>query len=285
MIKLFSVAWLCAGLAMAQGEPEKVTVPLHDPARPARIRAQLMMGGITVRGADIRNVVVEANGRGAEHPRRHESRPSAADGMKRLELPGSAGLEITEDDNVVNIKTASWNRAADLTITVPRHSSLQLKCMNDGDIYVEQVDGEIDTNNLNGKITLRNVSGSVVAHSLNGAVLATMDRADPGKPMSFSTLNGDIDVTLPPTIKANVRMKTDNGEIYSDFDVKLEPGSQMTQNEPDRDRDRDTDRERNRERARYHVRFDRGLRGTINGGGPEFQFTSFNGQIYIRKKK
>ncbi|MBV9308345.1 MAG: hypothetical protein JOZ45_19525 [Acidobacteriaceae bacterium] len=35
----------------------------------------------------------------------------------------------------------------------------------------------------------------------------------------------------------------------------------------------------------YHLRFDRTLRGTINGGGPEFQFTTFNGQIYIRKKK
>jgi hypothetical protein len=33
------------------------------------------------------------------------------------------------------------------------------------------------------------------------------------------------------------------------------------------------------------LRFDRALRGTINGGGPEYQFTTFNGQIYLRKKK
>ena len=32
-------------------------------------------------------------------------------------------------------------------------------------------------------------------------------------------------------------------------------------------------------------RVDRTLRGTINGGGPEYQFTSLNGQIFIRKKK
>jgi DUF4097 and DUF4098 domain-containing protein YvlB len=161
-----------------------------------------------------------------------------------------------------------------LVITVPRRSSLRLKCMNDGDIHVEQVDGEIDANNLNGRITLKNVSGSVVAHSLNGAVSATMDRIDSGKPMSFSTLNGDIDVTLPDTLKANVRMKTDNGEIYSDFEVKLIAGASVEGNNAGRQPD-----------GSYHLRFDHALRGTINGGGPEFQFTSFNGQIYIRRKK
>jgi hypothetical protein len=35
----------------------------------------------------------------------------------------------------------------------------------------------------------------------------------------------------------------------------------------------------------YHLHFDHALRGTIDGGGPQFQFTTFNGQIYIRRRK
>jgi DUF4097 and DUF4098 domain-containing protein YvlB len=236
-----------------------------------------MSGGITVRGADVKEVLVEARSRGerGERERDHRSdRADRSDGMKRLDLPGNAGLDVTEEDNVVTIKTSSMNRPADLVITVPRRSSLRLKCMNDGDIQVEHVDGEIDANNLNGRITLKNVSGSVVAHSLNGAVFATIDRIDSGRPMSFSTLNGDIDVTLPDNLKANVRMKTDNGEIYSDFEVKLIAGASVEGNNSGRQPD-----------GSYHLRFDHALRGTINGGGPEFQFTSFNGQIYIRRKK
>jgi hypothetical protein len=31
------------------------------------------------------------------------------------------------------------------------------------------------------------------------------------------------------------------------------------------------------------VKMDKTVRGTINGGGPEMQFTNFNGEIYIRK--
>ncbi len=272
-----AILFLCAGALLAQDGNEKATVPLKDPSRPARIEARLMSGGITVRGADVKEVLVEARSRGERGERehdRHSDRADRSDGMKRLDLPGNAGLDVTEEDNVVTIKTSSMNRPADLVITVPRRSSLRLKCMNDGDIHVEQVDGEIDANNLNGRITLKNVSGSVVAHSLNGAVFAAIDRIDPGKPMSFSTLNGDIDVTLPDNLKANVRMKTDNGEIYSDFEVKLIAGASVEGNNSGRQPD-----------GSYHLRFDHALRGTINGGGPEFQFTSFNGQIYIRRKK
>jgi putative adhesin len=268
-----AILFLCAGALLAQDNNEKATVPLRDPSRPARIQVSLMMGGITVRGADIKEVLVETHSRG-ETERHDRHSPARADGMKRLDLPGNAGLDVVEEDNVVTIKTSMMNRAADLVVTVPRRSSLRLKCMNDGDIYVEQVDGEIDANNLNGKVTLKNVSGSVVAHSLNGAVTASLDRIDAGKPMSFSTLNGDIDVTLPDTLKANVRMKTDNGEIYSDFEVKLIAGTSIEKGNSGRQAD-----------GSYHLRFDHALRGTINGGGPEFQFTSFNGQIYIRKKK
>ena len=280
MNKLTAILFLSAGILFtpavrAQDSGEKVTVPLHDPSRPARIRASLMNGGITVRGADVKEVTVQTNSREDGEPRhrrapRHDE--TNTDGMKRLDLPG-VGLDVTEDDNQVNIKT-SFNQSSSLLITVPRRSSLQLKCMNGGDIVVEQVEGEIDATNLNGKVTLRNVSGSVLAHSMNGTVSATLDRIDPSKPMSFSTMNGDIDVTLPPTVKANVMMKTDNGSIYSDFEVKLTPGSNISPNANGRQPD-----------GTYHLKFDHGLRGSIDGGGPEYQFTSFNGQIYIRKKK
>ena len=46
-----------------------------------------MMGGITVRGADIKEVLVEAHSRG-ETERHDRHSPARADGMKRLDLPG-----------------------------------------------------------------------------------------------------------------------------------------------------------------------------------------------------
>jgi DUF4097 and DUF4098 domain-containing protein YvlB len=194
--------------------------------------------------------------------------------MHKLEIPGNMGLDIVEENNVVTIKSTNWNGDGGLSIMVPRKSSLQLKCVNNGDIEVSDVDGEVDAENLNGRIILNNVSGSVVAHSLNGEVKATLDRVDPNKGMSFSTMNGMVDVTLPKDVKANLRMKTDNGDIYSDFDVKLNA-----------DRSAQTETSGSPREGRYHVRIDKALRGTINGGGPEIQLISFNGQIYLRQKK
>ncbi len=255
----------------------KLTVPLHDPSRPAQIRAQLLSGGITITGYDGRDVLVETHGGGkAKRGRRSDDdEDSSPHGMHKLEIPGgNMGLDIVEEDNVVTIKSTTWSGDGGLVIMVPRRSSLQLKCVNNGDIEVSGVEGEVDAENLNGRITLNNVSGSVVAHSLNGEVKASMDRVDPNKAMSFSTMNGNIDVTLPKDVKANLRMKTDNGDIYSDFDVKLSA-----------ERSAQTETSGNPREGRYHVRVDKALRGTVNGGGPEFQLISFNGQIYLRQKK
>jgi DUF4097 and DUF4098 domain-containing protein YvlB len=274
MNKVLITMALCAAALRAQDGAGKITVPLPDPSRPPRIHAQLTSGGITVRGADVKDIQVETRAGRHDEDDEDESRPARADGMKRLQLPGNAGLEIVASENNVDIKTKSWSTPSNLVITVPRRSSLQLKCMNNGDIVVEGVEGEIEANNLNGRITLRNVSGSVLAHSLNGAVVASLNRVDQTKPMSFSTMNGEIDVTLPADTKANVRMKTDNGEIYSDFDVKIDAQASAQPAESGRQKD-----------GTYRLRFDRSLRGTINGGGPEYQFVSFNGQIYIRKRK
>jgi len=245
----------------------KVTVPLTDPSRPVTLRAHLVSGSITVKGADVKEVIVEARARGGE-----ESRSGGrAEGMKRIPMT-STGLNIEAENNNVRISTDSYQRTIDLIITVPTHTSASLHTVNDGNILVSGIDGELDINDVNGEVDLKNIGGSVVAHALNGHVVATFNRIDPQKPMAFSSLNGDIDVTFPADLKANVSLRTDNGEVYSDFDVKVQPTSPQQTVEDDRGRG-----------GKYKVKIDKNVRGTINGGGQEIQFKNFNGNIYIRK--
>src|ERR1700733_9204396 len=242
------------GVRAEEAPPDRVNVPLTDPSRPAVVNASLMNGGITVTGYAGKEVIVEA------HPRGLESR--------------GTGLSVEEQDNQVNIGVREMNRTVDLVIQVPFNTSLKLKCLNDGNIQVDHVSGEIDANDLNGGVKLTNISGSAVAHSMNEDVTVTFDKVTPGKAMSFSTMNGDIDVSLPADTKARVKMKADNGEIYSDFEVRQEAGPAGT-NVTDT----------GRKDGRFHVQFEKALYGSINGGGPEMQFTTFNGKIYVRKRK
>ena len=262
MATLFAVAQ-----PMCAESDNKVTVPLTDPARPVTLRAHLVSGSITVKGGDVKEVVVEARARGSEESR-GEGR---SDGMKRIPMT-STGLNIEAENNNVRVSTDSYQRTIDLTITVPTHTSVSLHTVNDGNILVSGIDGELDINDVNGEVDLKNIGGSVVAHALNGHVKVTFNRIAPQKPMAFSSLNGDIDVTFPADLKANVSLRTDNGEVYSDFDIKVLPTSPQQTVEDNRGKG-----------GKYRVQIDKNVRGTINGGGQDMQFKNFNGNIYIRK--
>lgn len=261
---------LAAGAAWAQDAGERVTVPFSDPSRPHTLKVNLIDGGITVKGYDGKEAIIETRGGGGE--REHHRMPRGAEGMKRIQNT-SMGLTAEEEDNVLTIG-AHPGREVDLTIQVPVNTSLKLTCVNGGDIAVDHISGEIEVNNINGGVRLTNVSGSVIAHALNKNVVVKLNSITPDKSMSFSSLNGDVDVTLPADTKARVKLKTDNGEIYSDFDVKLDASAQHPIVEDGR-----------ANRGKYRVRIDHAMYGTINGGGPEFQFQTFNGNIYIRKAK
>jgi len=179
---------------------------------------------------------------------------------------------VEEENNEVNINTDSYMHPIEVTVSVPVHTSLKLRAVNDGDIVVTGVDGDLDVDDINGAVTLNNVSGSVVAHALNGHVYATLTRVDPQKAMAFSSLNGNIDVTFPADLKANVSIRSDQGDVFSDFDIQLKAASSQPVVEDGRGHG-----------GKYRVKIDKTVHGTINGGGPEIQFRNFQGKIYIRK--
>jgi len=271
-------------MALAQeGQVDRTTVPFSDPSAPGTVKVTVFRGGITVTGYSGKEVIVEARVRSTALQEQEEEVNEKAKGM-RLIRSSASGLSVTEEDNVMSIGSQSMKTAVDISIQVPFKTTLKLGCYNNGDITVEKVTGEIEVNNHNGAITLTDITGSVVANTFNGELKVTFVSITPDKPMSFSTWNGDVDVTLPGSFKADVKMSSEQGDIYSDFDVQIKAQPPQAQEE---DQEQDVDEEERgerRERARYRIRFDKTIYGAINGGGPAFTFKTFNGDIYIRKK-
>ena len=265
-----SILLFVSAIALLGQDQDRATIPFSDPAKPRTLIVNLLNGSITVRGYEGKDAVVDANSRGGFRPPRRGSPPP---GMHRLE-GGTGTVEMSEINNVITV-TGGITRHADLTIQVPVQTSLKLKTFNGGDLVVENISGEIEAENMNGAIRITNVSGSVLANSMNGRVTVSLDRVTPDKSMSFSSMNGEIDVTLPADIKARLKMKTDNGEIFVDdgFDIKLSANSSPPSVDDQR-----------KYGGRYRVRLDRATYGDLNGGGPEMQFITFNGKIMIHKK-
>lgn len=266
-IPVLCAALLCAALGVAAQQPgaDRVNVPLSDPSRPAVIDVSLVQGSITVRGTNRKDVGVTAMPE-ADRPRRRYD--ADAEGLRGI--PQTAGFRISEEGNRVKVSSDNPSRSINFEIEVPVRSNLKLSTVNGGEILVENVDGEIDVNNTNGGIVLNSVAGAVTAGTTNGNVRATMTRVTAQREMAFTSLNGTVDVTLPPSTKANLRMRSNNGDVYSDFDVQLAASTPSVE-------------ETRSSNGRYRINRNRAIVGTINGGGPEFELRTFNSNVYVRK--
>jgi hypothetical protein len=293
---------LAAGIVpfAQQAQTDRVTVPLSNPGKPGLVEVSLVMGSIKVIGYEGKEVIVEATPRDknikdsekttgfaiavpvAPRPPRlaqifgdkdkEKEQKDKAAGMKRIPIENT-GLTVEEENNTVTIEVEAWRRAVDLNIRVPFATSLKLEAVNLGEISVENVTGEIEVENVNGGIKLANIAGTVVANSTNGDITAVLSKVAPDKPLSFATFNGDIDVTLPADIKATLKIKSTQGEVFSDFDIALKTVPVKAEETA------------KKEGGKFRIELDRSVYGTINGGGPELKLQNFSGDIYIRKKK
>jgi hypothetical protein len=270
----FVLSFLTGALSYSQTSgADNVSIPLSDPSRPSFLKVGLLNGSITIKGYSGKDVVVDAKIRKEENDESEDSAEKAK-GL-RLIPNTSTGLTIEEEDNVVHVSTgfAGTQRTIDLNIQVPYNCSVKASTVNDGDIAVSNVTGDAEISNTNGSVTLHEIAGSAVVDAINGEIKVSFTKVDPQKSMSFSSLNGDIDVTFPSSLKANARMKNEQGEVYSDFDIKMVNSPIKVEDNAEK------------KRCKYRVNVESNMSGTINGGGPEISFKNFNGDILIRKGK
>jgi len=251
---------------------QRVTVTLSDPAKPATLEMNIVMGSVTVKGVNRKDVLVEAR------PAAGPSRRPASDepppvGLRRLTQ--GTPFDVEEDKNTVSIDLENPTRATDFTIEVPLRTNLDIETVQ-GAVSVEGVDGELEVDSVNGAVNLANVGGCVVAHSVNGKLVAAITRTNAGQPMAFTSMNGTVDVTLPAAVKANFKLRSDQGDVYTDFDLQ-------TRAEPDNPNP--NPRAGRRGVVRTSVNIDHAVYGAVNGGGPDFEIRTFNGNVYVRKGK
>lgn len=268
-IKLMTLAIMMlaggvVGLAQDKGE---IVIPLSNPGASCSLKVDVKRGSITVQGTDRKDVLVKYEA--MESNTKEKAKSSSKDGLQRISS-GSLDLEARESNNQVIIDSDSWNKGLNLTIEVPKNIDLNLDTYNGGDIYVSNITGEVILENYNGEITAKGISGSVSADTYNGEIKVELLKVTPDTPMAFNTYNGDIDITFPANFKGELKMKTNQGEIYSGFEMS------MVKSDPVKKNDSKT--------GTYKVYLDDWVRGKINGGGPEITMKNYNGDIYLRKQ-
>ncbi len=266
-IILFAILVGTIGAYAQEDTPEDLfIVPLSDSGSPGKLIVGLVTGSITVTGYEGKEVAVGAIFDG---DRNNYIDNKEKKGLKRIDGTSTA-VAAEEKNNVVRVTSKNVNKQIHLVIKVPQNFDLKLSTVNGGDIKAKGVNGEFEISNVNGGIALTDVSGSASVDTVNGDVIVDFKSVTKDAPMAFSSLNGDLEIAFPSTLKANVKFKSDMGDIYSDFDMEMDKRKAKV--------------ETNNSSNTYKVKIEQWLYGKINGGGPEMLFKTFNGDILIKSK-
>ncbi len=168
--------------------------------------------------------------------------PSDDSGRPNTCEPGQGGRMSVRNNDV----------KVDFTVRVPAMVSFEGRTVN-GEISATSLGGNVVTHTVNGGIQI-STSGYAQAKTVNGEISAKIGDANWPDALEFKTVNGEINLDLPPNISTNIRAETFNGEISSDFPLSVQGKI-----------------------GRKH------LNGTIGSGGRELVLKTLNGSIRLRR--
>ena len=267
-ILLGVVAVALAGLATAQeNQPQQIVIPLTRPDEPGKLILERHRGSISVKGYEGTVVLIKAFVR-----RSTGTAPSDrdAEGLKAVSA-AAIQLDAHEVDNVVTVDAHSRNKSIDLDISVPARFALKLGVLDDGDVIVDGLTGDVEVNNPYGRVRLDHLTGSANVNTVDGDISVRFLGVDTGVPLALTSFHGKIDVAFPPDVDLTVRVKSDEGMVWSDFDIAVEKRRSRTDPAG--------------KTGGTRVSLEEWTTVRIGRGGTDVLLKSFDGNIYIRKIK
>lgn len=288
MIVLLSV--LSTTLNAQTKTKEQLVIPLSKPDKAFKLSLGLQNGTIKVISYDGKIILMDAEPVAEKvekgEPNQNQNNNNNSNTNINIHTGKSdkenviAGKYLfgKESNNNVTLSQVAANKILNVVIKVPKNSaSLNLSIANKGDISIIDISGEMEITGNIGSITLKNVSGSAIINTVTGNITASFKTVAP-KAMAFSALVGNIDLTFPVTFKADVKLKTDSGQIYTDFVIESDERQKGANPRP-------LPNPYNTAYTGYRMNYTGRLHGTIYRGGSNLMMETMHGNIYIRKGK
>jgi len=211
---LLAAAFALVLLSAARAADDSVTtIKFSDPAKPGTLKIVLAHGDLHIKGDDSAEISVKSDVKPVTHKPRK-------DGLR--EIAAASSYNLREKDNVVTLDAlpdGGWpGTPSDFRITVPRATTVVVASSLGGDITCTGVSGDLEIKCMSGEIKLEDITGSALVETMNGEIHASVRELHDGKPLSFTSMNGEVVLRVPADAKANVRLRTQNGSILTDFD-------------------------------------------------------------------
>ena len=198
--------------ALTRADDATSSIKFSDPSKPGTVKISLGRGELKVEGTDTPEVTITSDVKAAN------SKPRK-DGLR--ELTSASSFALSEKNNVVSLDAPShdWGRGGgSFKMTVPRNTTIIVQNAWGGDIACSGISGDVEINSMQGQIRLDDIAGGVVVSTMNGEIKANIRELSSNKPLSFTSMNGEVILRVPESAKANVRLRTQNGSVLTDFD-------------------------------------------------------------------
>ena len=190
-------------------------ITFSDPSKPGTLKIRVWHGDVSVHGADVKAITVKSDSAPASPTPRK-------DGMRVLS--SSSGFVLSEKDNVATLEYGSdgWTSgSAEFDITVPRATSVIVGNSAHGDVECSEVSGDVDVRTMSGDVKLDEISGGALVETMNGEIDVRVKELAAKRPLSFTSMHGQITIRLPQDSKADLRLRTHRGVILTNFDDKV----------------------------------------------------------------
>jgi hypothetical protein len=211
---LLAVALAWAPCATTRADEATSQISFSDPSKPGTLKVRVWHGDVSVRGDDVKEITVKSDSTSlAPTPRK--------DGMRVLST--SSSFLLSEKDNVAVLEYGGegWaGGSADFEITVPRSTSVIVSNSAHGELSCSGLSGDIDVRTMSGDVKLEDVTGGALVETMNGEIGVDVKSLSPSRPLSFTSMHGEITIHLPSDSKANILFRTHRGVIMSNFDDK-----------------------------------------------------------------
>ena len=173
-----------------------------------QIRIGNVSGDVIVTGYDGDSIVVTATKKGRDRD------------MIEIEDRSAAG---NLDIGVRYPKQCNCDASLQFDVQVPRSVLYNFDRISSvsGDVRVTGVTGRLHASAVSGDVTIQDVSGTVSASAVSGDVGVVINRLDGADDMKFNTVSGDVNVSLPSSLDADVDMSSFSGSIKTDFAIEV----------------------------------------------------------------
>lgn len=218
-----------------------------------RVSVENINGGVRIAVWDQNEVKVDAVKKAYRRERLDEAKievNATADSVRiKTEYP-DRDQTFTDDEG------RRYNNPATIeySLTIPRRARIESVEVINGSLDIDGAEGDVKASSINGYVKARALTGEVRLSTVNGGLEATFTRLDEAKPVTLSSVNGNIALVIPSDANAQLRAGTVQGDVSNDFGLPVIHGEYVGHE----------------------------LYGQIGTGGPRIKLGNVNGRITIK---